>query len=157
MCCQKNNLFRLKDCRFRIEKCKESCGRVVIFKEFNIMNAFTLECSFFGKELDPKSDRPERGDEAAAKASVPSSGPFAMMPFKKVGHQGKKLIHMSVPDYTSLGESLMHTMNHYLPSEQYKLQFLSGKILDVFYDEFIKFVPPYILKREEEKRKKLEE
>jgi hypothetical protein len=29
--------------------------------------------------------------------------------------------------------------------------------LDVFYDEFIKFIPPYILKREEEKRKKLEE
>lgn len=48
-------------------------------------------------------------------------------------------------------------MNSYLPSEQYKLQFLSGKILDVFYDEFIKFVPPYILKREEEKRKKAEE
>jgi len=28
--------------------------------------------------------------------------------------------------------------------------------LDVFYDEFIKFIPPYILKREEEKRKRLE-
>jgi len=28
--------------------------------------------------------------------------------------------------------------------------------LDVFYEEFIKFIPPYILKREEEKRKKLE-
>jgi len=27
----------------------------------------------------------------------------------------------------------------------------------VFYDEFIKFVPPYILKKEEEKRKKMEE
>jgi len=26
----------------------------------------------------------------------------------------------------------------------------------VFYDEFIKFIPPYILKREEEKRKKME-
>jgi hypothetical protein len=56
-----------------------------------------------------------------------------------------------------MGETLLHTMNSYLPSEQYKLQFLSGKILDVFYDEFIKFVPPYILKREEEKRKKQEE
>ena len=48
-------------------------------------------------------------------------------------------------------------MNNYLPSEEHKLQFLSGKILDVFYDEFIKLVPPYILKREEEKRKKHEE
>ena len=25
--------------------------------------------------------------------------------------------------------------------------------MDVFYEEFIKFIPPYILKREEEKRK----
>ena len=64
---------------------------------------------------------------------------------------------MSVPDYQSLGSTLMATLNNYLPSEQYKLQFLSGRILDVFYDEFIKFVPPYILKREEEKRKKMEE
>jgi len=51
MCCQKSSLFSFKDCRFRIEKCKESTARVVIFKEFNIMNSFTLECSFFGKEL----------------------------------------------------------------------------------------------------------
>ena len=47
-------------------------------------------------------------------------------------------------------------MFSYLPGEQSKLQFISGKILDVFYDEFIKFIPPYILKREEEKRKKAE-
>ena len=63
----------------------------------------------------------------------------------------KRLIHMTIQDYNSLGESLMRIMHNYLPSEQYKLQFLSGKILDVFYDEFIKFIPPYILKREEEK------
>jgi len=48
-------------------------------------------------------------------------------------------------------------MHSYLPKEQYKLQFLSGKILAVFHDEFIKFVPQYILKREEERRKKMEE
>ena len=65
-------------------------------------------------------------------------------------------MHMSVPDYNSLGETLMQVMQNYLPSEQSKLQFISGKILDVFYDEFIKFIPPYILKREEEKRKRLE-
>jgi hypothetical protein len=67
-----------------------------------------------------------------------------------------KIMHMSQGDYTSLGETLMRVMNNYLPSEQTKLQFISGKILDVFYDEFVKFIPPYILKREEEKRKQLE-
>lgn len=73
-----------------------------------------------------------------------------------VQHKKKKLMHMSTQDYNSLGETLMQVMNNYLPSEQSKLQFISGKILDVFYDEFIKFIPPYILKREEEKRKKME-
>lgn len=29
---------------------------------------------------------------------------------------------------------------------------MGGKILDIFYEEFIKFVPAYILKREEEKK-----
>lgn len=50
LCCQRNNLFSLKDCRFSVEKCKEATGRVVVFKEMNIMNSFTLECSFFGKD-----------------------------------------------------------------------------------------------------------
>ena len=65
-------------------------------------------------------------------------------------------MHMSLGDYQSLGTTLMQVMHSYLPSEQSKLQFISGRILDVFYDEFIKFIPPYILKREEEKRKMLE-
>ena len=63
---------------------------------------------------------------------------------------------MSQSDYSSLGSTLIQVMHSYLPSEQSKLQFISGKILDVFYDEFIKFIPPYILKREEEKRRKAE-
>ena len=29
---------------------------------------------------------------------------------------------------------------------------MGGKVLDIFYEEFIKFVPAYILKREEEKK-----
>ena len=79
------------------------------------------------------------------------SDPFAAASLKK-----KKLLHMSQSDYSSLGSTLIQVMHSYLPSEQSKLQFISGKILDVFYDEFIKFIPPYILKREEEKRRKAE-
>ena len=67
------------------------------------------------------------------------------------------VIQFSVPEYQGLGYSFIDVINNYLPSEAYKLQFLSGKILDIFYEEFIKFIPPYILKREEEKRKKAEE
>jgi hypothetical protein len=50
MCCQKNTIFKQKDCRFRIEKNKENTARVVVFKEFNITNSFTLEVSFFAKD-----------------------------------------------------------------------------------------------------------
>jgi hypothetical protein len=49
-------LFSLKDCRFNIEKCKETTARAVVFREMNIMNSFTLECSFFGKEMNHKSE-----------------------------------------------------------------------------------------------------
>lgn len=107
------------------------------------MNSFTLECSFFGKEYDPKKDGP---------LQQATNDPFAILQKVK-----KQIIPMDVKDYQSMGTTLVQIMNNYLPSEEHKLQFLSGKILDVFYDEFIKFVPPYILKREEEKRKKHEE
>jgi len=109
----------------------------------NIMNSFTLECSFFGKEC---------GNNTASTSNM------AQLMHKDYDDPPKKrkLMHFTINEYNSLGETLMTVMHNYLPSEQSKLQFISGKILDVFYDEFIKFIPPYILKREEEKRKKLE-
>jgi hypothetical protein len=50
MCCQKNKIFKLKDCRFRVERNKEQTARVVVFKELLIANSFTLEVSFFAKD-----------------------------------------------------------------------------------------------------------
>lgn len=70
---------------------------------------------------------------------------------------GNKLTHMSRGDYESLGETLLVAMHSYLPGEQQMLSYISGKILDVFYDEFVKFIPPFILKREQERRRQLEE
>jgi hypothetical protein len=55
LCCHKNTHYSFKDCRFRIEKCKESTARVVVFRDFNIMNSFTLECSFYGREEESES------------------------------------------------------------------------------------------------------
>lgn len=54
-------MFSLKDSRFGVEKCKDSTARVVIFREFNIMNSFTLECSFFGKEGSVQTESNEFG------------------------------------------------------------------------------------------------
>jgi len=60
LCCKKApDYFKFSDCRFRIEKVKESTARVVVFREFNIMNAFTLEVSFFGKEPEPPPEAPD--------------------------------------------------------------------------------------------------
>ena len=48
----------------------------------------------------------------------------------------------------------METLEYYLPSESQKLSAIGSKVLDIFYEEFIKLVPAYILKREEEKEEK---
>jgi hypothetical protein len=48
------------------------------------------------------------------------------------------------------GWSLLEQLESYLPHEQHKLNIIESKVLDIFYDEFIKFVPAYILKREKE-------
>ena len=106
LCCQRNNLCSLKDSRFSVEKCKETTARVVVFREMNIMNSFTLECSFFGKEWNAQTDSMQKDAEGNRK------DPFSQLLEKK-----KKVMHMSVSDYNSVGATLMQTMHSYLPSE----------------------------------------
>ena len=45
---EKTQMFRFYSCKFRIEKSKLRSARVALFKEFGIMNCFTLEASFHG-------------------------------------------------------------------------------------------------------------
>ena len=106
LCCQRNNLCSLKDSRFSVEKCKETTARVVVFREMNIMNSFTLECSFYGKEWNAQTDSMQKDPEGN------SRDPFSQLLEKK-----KKVMHMSVSDYNSVGATLMQTMHNYLPSE----------------------------------------
>ena len=56
-----------------------------------------------------------------------------------------------------VGESLVEKLKNYLPHEQYKLNIIESKVLDIFYDEFIKYVPAYILKREKEQKEEEKE
>lgn len=44
----RTQMFRFYSCKFRIERSKLKTARVVLFKEFGIMNCFTLEASFHG-------------------------------------------------------------------------------------------------------------
>ena len=42
------DMFGFEDCSFVVQKSKESTGRVVMWKEFQLVNSFTLEASFLG-------------------------------------------------------------------------------------------------------------
>jgi hypothetical protein len=45
---EETSKFRYFSCKFRIEKSKEKAARIVLWREFNIMNCFTFESSFHG-------------------------------------------------------------------------------------------------------------
>ena len=44
---QRNKLFQFNDCKFANEKEKESTARLVMFREFSIINSYTLESTFY--------------------------------------------------------------------------------------------------------------
>ena len=44
--------FSFAGCKFHIQRCKESTGRVVMWRQMNIFNSFTLEATFSGSILD---------------------------------------------------------------------------------------------------------
>ncbi|KAK3798821.1 hypothetical protein RRG08_007178 [Elysia crispata] len=49
--------FHFKSCKFQIRRCKESTGRVVMWRQLNVFNSFTLEATFSGTVLDRDSCR----------------------------------------------------------------------------------------------------
>ena len=48
--------FSFQNCNFVVQKARESTARVVMWKEFNLINSFTLECSFCGPTSGPYKD-----------------------------------------------------------------------------------------------------
>jgi hypothetical protein len=48
--------FNFDGCSFSIQKAKETTARVVGYREFGIINSYTLECSFFGPNKGPYKD-----------------------------------------------------------------------------------------------------
>jgi cytosolic carboxypeptidase protein 2/3 len=48
--------FSFDDCNFNIQKDKESTGRVVVRKEYSVINSFTLEASFCGPNVGKYKD-----------------------------------------------------------------------------------------------------
>mmetsp|Transcript_18907 Transcript_18907/g.62144 ORF Transcript_18907/g.62144 Transcript_18907/m.62144 type:complete len:711 (-) Transcript_18907:2680-4812(-) len=52
---QNSECFSFTDCSFKVQRCKEATGRVVVRREFDILNSFTLECSFAGTNFGAKA------------------------------------------------------------------------------------------------------
>ena len=50
------DVFNFADCAFAVQKAKESTARVVMWKEMNITNTFTLEASFCGPDQGKFAD-----------------------------------------------------------------------------------------------------
>ena len=48
-------MFNFEDCSFAVQKSKESTARIVMWREFSLVNSYTLEASFLG---------PNRGENA---------------------------------------------------------------------------------------------
>lgn len=51
-----NSSFSFEDCNFNIQKDRETTGRVVVRREYEVINSFTLEASFFGADKGPYKD-----------------------------------------------------------------------------------------------------
>lgn len=45
---ENNENFSYEDCCFEVQKSREATARVVMWREFNLINSFTLEASFCG-------------------------------------------------------------------------------------------------------------
>ena len=41
-------MFRFFSCKFKIEKYKENCARIAIWRDFNVTNCYTIETSALG-------------------------------------------------------------------------------------------------------------
>lgn len=51
-----SKIFSFPSCCFDIQKSKESTGRVVVWRELNIMNSYTIEASFCGADFERYAD-----------------------------------------------------------------------------------------------------
>ena len=45
---ERTEMFRFFSCKFKIEKYKENCARIAIWRDFNITNCYTIETSALG-------------------------------------------------------------------------------------------------------------
>jgi hypothetical protein len=55
--CKISESFSFEDCNFAIQKSKEATARVVLFKQFGLINSYTLESSFMGSNFGTNNNK----------------------------------------------------------------------------------------------------
>ena len=78
---------------------------MVVFREFNIPNSFTLECSFFGKEV-PVPPQPK-----------PAKDPRFQMARRDDDEEKTRLVHLTLEDKRAVGRDLIQVLQNYLPDQ----------------------------------------
>ena len=46
-----SEFFSLKNCKYSNEQYKRNCARLSLFREFNLLDSYTIESSCYGFEL----------------------------------------------------------------------------------------------------------
>lgn len=73
---QWSKIFCYNDCKFANEKEKEATARIVLFKEFGIVNSYTIESTFYGSDFLKESHPSNNSSNLTANAltsGVPTS------------------------------------------------------------------------------------
>ncbi len=97
MLSQKNKDFQFNDSKFANEKEKESTARLVMFNEFNILNSYTLEATFYA---------PYDKDKFKKKFNLDIEG------------------HIKSEDLVQVGQDFLHTIYLIMQSKIMRRKFL---------------------------------
>jgi hypothetical protein len=90
---QAPDMFAFDYCKFHIHRCKESTGRVVMWKEMLIKNSFTLEASFAGSSIGYVS---------------------ISIPINLIFLSSEKPCHFNIQDYEKFGQCICQSLRQYL-------------------------------------------
>lgn len=108
--CQNCPLFSYKDCKFTCEREKETTARIVLFKEFGILNSYTLECTFYGSELFRK---PEKRLVSLPSALIKEMQGLNGGDVNQYGiAEGRGDIHISEKDLVEVGKDFCRGINY---------------------------------------------
>ncbi|GAB9473299.1 Reticulocyte-binding protein 2 a [Globisporangium polare] len=92
---QRGGFYSFSDCTFSVSGSKKGTGRVVVWKEAEVLHSFTLETSFYGVGTNKKQPNDSIGNGTASLGSFRHFTPFdlrmagtkfchAMLPFSQV-------------------------------------------------------------------------